>query len=497
MKQNKTNLNGKNSFWLKTTPIVFLSLLSLSSCEEKVTEVNEVKIKNESFSFQLPGKKGMITHHRTSPILPFENSYLTLPEDYTDSSFTLNHDYPRMGTVSTPATFPWKAVTGNSVITKANSLAYVDSLKQYITPDMKSLLFNESNVNSVEKKWYESIWLSAVREPIHGMYIGSSFPAKTLGETQDESLTTYVYTMYDKTAAQTLNNIWGTDSLNAYNPNLTDAEKTQYPEGSVIVKFAFINYNNTTNDWATLENAATWNVYTDVIAGNQSPLKNAVPNEQTLKLMQCDIIVKDSEAAPETGWVFSTLVYDKNAVGNDGWDRMIPLGATWGNDPTLAAEISNEKALADAVVPAPIDTTLVENWINPAAPSYAIQTLGWGGRLSGPNDGAVFNTGPITTSVSGHKFKNGGVSTVGCLGCHSTAQYQSQSFLLPVLFTSPAGGNPLVLDPGTEIWNNWFRNNDGKTPFDTGKGQIGLDYDMVTSFKAIPAWQAAMSNLKK
>ena len=213
--------------------------------------------------------------------------------------------------------------------------------------------------------------------------------------------------------------------------------------------------------------------------------------------MQCDIIVKDSKAAPETGWVFSTLVYDKDAPGTDGWDRMIPLGATWGNDPTLAAKLSKEKALANAAVPAPIDVELIENWINPAAPSYAKQTLGWGGRLSGPNDGSVFNTGAITTSVSGKEFTNGGVSTVGCLGCHSTAQYQSQSFLLPVLFSAPSGGNPLVLDPGTALWNKWFRNDDGKIPFDTGKGQIGLDYDMVTSFKAIPAWQQALNNLKE
>ena len=53
--------------------------------------------------------------------------------------------------------------------------------------------------------------------------------------------------------------------------------------------------------------------------------------------MQFDIIVKDSVAAPKTGWVFSTLVYDLNAPG-DAWDKMVPLGAQWGNDPGIDPE---------------------------------------------------------------------------------------------------------------------------------------------------------------
>ncbi len=482
----------------KMPMMTFFALLFLFSCEEKVTKVdiseNNIELK-KTITFELPGKRGTVTHHRKGGILPFENSYLSLPDGFTGTSFALKHDYPVMGSVETPETYPWKTVTKNGAITQENALAYVEALKEYVSADMKKILYEYDSWNPNNKPWYQSIWLGQVREPIHGMYIGSSFAPKTLGETQKESLTTYVYTLYHKTAAQTLNNIWGTDSINAYKPNFKSAKNTQYAEGSVIIKFAFINYNNATNNWSTLENAATWDVYTDVLAGAETALKGASPTIRSLKLMQFDIIVKDTKASPSTGWVFSTLVYDKDATGATAWDKMIPLGATWGNNPKKVAQLTKKKALADAVVPAPIDLTLTENWINPKAPSYAIQTLGWGGRLSGPNDGAVFSTGPETRSTSGEVFKDGGVSTVGCLGCHSSAQYKFNSFLVPIVFPTPNGdGTPLVYEPGSPNWNRWFMNNNGQVPFDSGSGQVGLDYDMVTAFKAVPAWKLAMKN---
>ncbi len=483
MKQDRTNLVSKKIL------LIYSLFLFLFSCKEKIKIVEHNNIADNNISFELPGKRGEVTHHKKGKISPFEDSYLKLPDDFTGTSFSLKHDYPIMGSVKIPKTYPWKKVTNSGSINSTNALDYVLALKKHISVDMEKLLYDYDNWDSNKESWYQSIWLGSVREPIHGMYVGSGFPAKTLGETQENNLTTYVYTLYDKTAAQTLNNIWGTDSKNAYKPNLTNEQNTQYKEGSIIVKFAFINYDNPKNNWNTLNNAAEWEVYTNVLPGEQSAKKGAIPSIRKLKLMQFDIIVKDTEASSETGWVFSTLVYDKDAPGETAWDKMIPLGATWGNNPEYVKNISPSKALTDAIVPAPINDSLTENWINPKAPSYAKQTLGWGGRLSGPNDGAVFDTGALTTSTSGKKFTHG-VSTISCLGCHSTAQYKQQSFLIPVVFPTPNGnGTPLVLDPGSTLWNRYFRNNNGTTPFDSGS--IALDYDMVTSFKAIPAWQEA------
>ena len=83
---------------------------------------------------------------------------------------------------------------------------------------------------------------------------------------------------------------------------------------------------------------------------------------------------------------------------------MVPLGAMWGNDPGLNPEQN----------PA---INLQENWINPSAPQYSTQTLGWGGRLSGPNDGATNDI-----SVGGKVLINHRDSS--CMSCHSPAQWQ-------------------------------------------------------------------------
>lgn len=446
--------------------------------KEKKGKVVEATEEKPLLTYTLIGKRGEVTHTRRGKILPFENSYMPNPPAsvYDGRLFELNHNYPQ--TVTSQATYPWKTVTDNGLITQQNSYAYVEALKAYVSDDMQKLLYDYQNWNSRQEPWYESIWLGNVREPIHGMYVGSEFSAGTLGPEQTGALTTYVYTLYDKTAAVTLNNIWGRDSLNAYNPNLSNTENTQYAEGSVIVKFAFVSLSE---PWAPMENAATWPVYTDVDPAKGSP-HTSDTTLRTLQLMQFDIIVKDSEAAPKTSWVFSTLVYDKDAPGDTAWDKMVPLGATWGGNPDVIN--TSPEAIG---VPAKVNEALTENWINMATPSYARSTLGWDGRLSGPNDGAVLS--PATTQSGQTYTAPAGLSTAGCIACHSSAQYEFKSFLLPAV-AIPGPDVPLVMyDPGSDGWMRWFSNRSGTEPIDSG--QVALDYDMVTAFKAIPSWEKA------
>ena len=58
-----------------------------------------------------------------------------------------------------------------------------------------------------------------------------------------------------------------------------------------------------------------------------------------------------------------------------------------------------------------------ETLINPEAPAYSVETLGWGGRLSGPNDGAVALN---VTYPNGDKYERLAMSS--CMSCHSAAQ---------------------------------------------------------------------------
>jgi hypothetical protein len=200
-------------------------------------------------------------------------------------------------------------------------------------------------------------------------------------------------------------------------------------------------------------------------------------------VMQFDIIVKDSVSAPKTGWVFTTLVYDANA-GGDAWDKMVPLGVMWGNDPGVT---SND---------------LQETWINPNSPKYSTQTLGWGGRLSGPNDG-----GRNDIQVGKKVLINEPDSS--CMSCHGPAEWQPTqhkmiSFLLPS-FPNPKPGPPFKLcpndkptdpyicspAPGSPVWSRWFQDRPGTEPQDPDTGSVAADYDMVFAFKTLPMWWKA------
>ncbi|VAW75413.1 hypothetical protein MNBD_GAMMA12-1004, partial [hydrothermal vent metagenome] len=205
-------------------------------------------------------------YHSKQERLPFKNSSIAAPPAniYKGPLFNLRHDYPLA--VVPKKNFPWKKVTKNGRITIKNANAYVLALKKYVSKDMRKLLYNYKHWNSAKEKWWESIWLGTEREPIRGFYVGSGFPAGTLTG-QKLALTTYVLTMYDEIAAKTLGAIWGRSYKRAMNP-IFNKSTTQYAEGSVIVKFAFVT--SCGKDWAPMQNAVRWQIYAPLNVSNGS-----------------------------------------------------------------------------------------------------------------------------------------------------------------------------------------------------------------------------------
>jgi hypothetical protein len=301
------------------------------------------------------------------------------------------------------------------------------------------------------------------------MYTGSTFdPSLFPGTGLKKTFTTYVLTFYDDRAARTLNRVWSTSAMT---PSLTNSS-AQFDEGAIIVKAAFIDI--TGDDWPVMKGAAEWPLYVPI------PTKSAPQTPAITKsaFMQFDIIVKDSQSAPKTGWVFSTLVYDAAAPGQ-GWDKMVALGAMWGNDPSVDSSTNAHAPLS-------------ETWINPKAPLYSTQTLGWGGRLSGPNDGAVNDI-----MVGGKPMPNAADSS--CMSCHSPSEWKMTSFLLPSIqnddppppFKTCGSNGEFICSPapGSSEWSRWFQNRLGSQPMDTGA--IPTDFDMVFAFKSLPLWARA------
>jgi hypothetical protein len=387
------------------------------------------------------------------------NSLIPPKSQYKGPLFKLSYNWPTkpLPPLQNP---PWAKAINNGPITVENAAAYVKALKDYVGPNAKTLVWNYKHWNAGKAGWYNQPWLGSIRESIHGTYTGSQFPPSTFpGTGLTKTITTYVLTYYDERAAYAVGQVWGKTAMT---PKIETA-LAQIPEGGVIVKAALVDA--TAKDWPVMKGAANWPLYAPINNGTQ------VPSVTTTSFMQFDIIVKDAKSSPKTGWVFATLVYDTDKPGT-GWDKMVPLGAMWGNDPDV-----NSTADPKAV--------LNENWINPKAPLYSTQTLGWGGRLSGPNDGA--RNGII---VGSQKMDN--TPNSSCMSCHSPAEWPMKSFLLPSTTYPPTfSGDYLVSPaPGSTDWFEWFQDRPGTQPKDAGT--VALDYDMVFAFKSLPLWSKAV-----
>jgi hypothetical protein len=410
---------------------------------------------------------------------PFEVSSFTPPKNYTGPTFVLNHDYPKT-LPPPPAHPPWSKVSGDKELTADNALAYVEAIKDYIAPSMRKMILDYPKWDPAKEGWYSMPWLSDAQEPIHGAMTGSTFPPSMFPLSNlKKEMTTQVVTLYDPMGAYMLGQIWGED---AKKPDLSGT-RAQYPEGAITIKAAFTTALK--DDWSPMEGATTWTLTARPPDVNPLKDKEKKPGKNfDVAFFQFDIIIKDSKAAPDSQWVFSTLVYDKRVKG-DAWDRMIPLGAMWGNDPTINSADDPNAILKQSVT-------------NPMAPVYAIETLGYGGRLSGPNDGAVAQD----VLVDGKSAPR--VAASSCMSCHSVAEWPMKSFLMPMASTEGTadpylgralpismdlvngGGPPYLYKPGSMTFNSWFQSRPGSAPKDAGR--TSLDYHMNLTWKALPLW---------
>jgi hypothetical protein len=410
------------------------------------------------------------------------NGHTPPRSEYAGPLFKLSHAYPS-GLPAPP--MPWRSAIGNRPISTANAAAYAQALKDSVARDMVALLAGDGKWDAGRRGWYNDPWLGSQREAIHGMLLGneriddSLFPKSGL----TKPFTTYVLTYYNRTAAQTIGAIW----RDPHAPQLGGGA-AQYADGSVTIKLAFTTAGPA--EWPAMRGALGWPI---MMSANATTGRFDRPTLARGYLMQVDIVVKDTQSAPQTGWVFTTLVYDRaTRPGSRGvWDQMVPLGAQWGNDPRV-------DSAANPAAP------LLETWVNPQAPLYARETLGWGGRLSGPNDHGVND---ISVASAGGRSLVRRAANSSCLSCHGASQWNPAnpaqgmtSFMMPLLPPEPgaarSAGAPYLNSPapGSAAWLRWFQNRAGDEPMDSGS--IAGDYDLALTFRVLPAWHEAKSGSK-
>ncbi len=291
--------------------------------------------------------------------------------------FALSQEYPSAYSPGAPG--PW-----TSINFQTNPAGYATAVLNYCLEGNTSIDFKVQN-NTV-RKWYHAPWLhygENGREWRHGLTRERNSRPGELHPGQTATAFSWAVGFYNEPGGYTIGKVWPDCGQNIPVPSASN-----FPEGTVGFKLLFSSATDAQVPY--LRNSLTWTANTGPI--NAAGLKPGDPGWQprtdhTMRLLQVDIIVKDNRSP--IGWVFGTFVYDGYAAGATVWERLTPVGLSWGNDPGVTAMMNNSGVF--------INPGLSQSWINasllPAAgaPVNAARVyhLGLGGRLNGPVDNLV------------------------------------------------------------------------------------------------------------
>lgn len=339
-----------------------------------------------------------------------------VPPGWTGKVFELSKSYP---TTLPAATQPWKAFDF-----KTQQIQYINAVKQYVLEGNLSIDWVFKN-NTV-RKWYHTpamVWGPNGREFINGMTRERSSRPGELHPSQTSFFQNWAVGFYNPRGGYKIGKVYA-------DPNHPAAAQAIFPEGTVAAKLLFTNA--TVAQVPYLANAFTWqaNIHTA-----QSGTTSRSP--ATVRLLQMDIAVKDNRAGSTTDWVMITFAYHKDAPGATPWDRLVPVGLQWGNDPTHLAA----------------GDPLTETWINPAFKTlFTVGTwhmhTGYNGRFNGPVDNPKS----------------------ACLSCHGTAQ-------------DPSASTGMVPTTSAASIANYFRNINPPAVFENlpAVTERSLDYSLQLS----------------
>lgn len=355
----------------------------------------------QSLQNRVSSKKGTITKKiiYTASLYPSYNANYVPPVGL--KPFELSQDYPKELVLEN---YPWQSID----FTK-NPQLYMHTVLYYCLEGNTDVDFRGQE-NRI-RKWYHAPWLhddekyagtdyiGNGREYIHGMTREFATPKYKLHDLQDVELENWAVGMYNSPGGYTLGQVWPGAKQSP------DPGKSHFPEGTVSFKLLFTDAD--TKKLPFLNNTLEWkaNIY---LCNPNAECTNKKRIDRTVRLLQIDIAVKDHRAL-KTGWVYGTFMYDGSAKGKTVWERMVPVGLSWGNDSGVVKDLNRDGAF--------INRELTESFINPALIGskenyYAafLKYHGLGGRLNGPIDNPVSS----------------------CISCHGNAAVNDRGVTLPL-----------------------------------------------------------------
>lgn len=344
---------------------VFLVLVLLS-CNTNTEKSSSLKASAEQELFKLLSAE---SYGR----FPSYNTFYPVPEGA--KTFALSQNYPDK---YEDENYPWLQIDF-----KKEGFRYMDSVLKYcMEGNIEVDFLGQYNKT---RKWYHSPWLhnddtfntagnyvGSGREYIHGLTMERSSRPGDLHKFQTNGVQNWAVSMYNSPGGYTLGNVWLTES------GEPDINKSDFPEGSVGFKLLFTEAS--LSQVPFLKGSLEWdaNIYDNIDSEKVTKRVN-----KTMRLIQLDIAVRDSRAS-KTGWVFGTFIYDGASKGKTVWERLIPVGLSWGNDADNTVDLQKDGAF--------INKSLKESENNPyllaqiPVNKATVTHFGRGGRTNGPVD---------------------------------------------------------------------------------------------------------------
>ncbi|MFC3193794.1 hypothetical protein ACFODZ_06035 [Marinicella sediminis] len=325
--------------------------------------------------------------------------------------------------------------------------AYMDSIKNYC---FAGNLPKWNPHTNKQRDWYHIPWLhpssdtfppNGGTEGFNGLIKEAPVGPYQLHNTQTNDYQVYAITLINEYAGYTMGKMW--KDKNNPDPRATDKRfGGGFPEGTVFCKLLFADVQPDDHSVPYLENPVQWQGY--ITESWNSPNREV----RQLRLLQMDIMVRDTRADEWMGWVLGTFAYNgelngRNCAGQEDdmacrFNNLVPLGLTWGDDPDVRDNIINTYPYTETKT----NPNIKQSVINPS-PDLPPQHLGWGMRLNGPAD----------------------LNTSSCMSCHSASEYPAYTALVPPNATVTSGFAPPP-GAGDDAWMEYFQNVPAATPAD-------------------------------
>lgn len=347
---------------------------------------------------------------------PDYDTAFTPPEG--TKTFKLSQQYPSDYDVD--EIFPWMEIDY-----RTQSVSYLQSVLNYCIEGNVEVDFRGQD--NEKRKWYHAPWMhddSAKkeegrrqgREYLHGLTRerrsrkGELHPLQTTDRLQN-----WAVSLYSPRGGYTLGRVWLTPD------GIPDPSNATFPENTVSFKLLFSAAP--VAEVPFLKESFTWtaNINPDAVLAADTPF-NRVDHE--MKLLQVDLAVKDPRAAQNAGWVFGTFIYDGSRRGKSPFERLVPVGLSWGDDAAEKRMLDKDGAFLNPFLrEAVVNHELIEpptgsDWGGRAF----VRHLGLGGRLNGPVDN------PYSSCISCHG--RAGTAVV------RSAQDELAGFPMPILAKS-------------------------------------------------------------